>query len=390
MPRVLFLSRWLPYPPDNGSKIRIYNILRQLSARNDISLIALAEPERRVALEARRALGKVCSSVRILDHREFDPARPRALAGFLSRQPRFLVDTYQPAVAEAVADEVRRARPDVVVASQLDMLPYALRVPSVPLVLEELELSIYRDAARRGPREALTWLKLATYLRGVLPRLAACTVASEAERVNLRRVAPNFSRVLVVPNAVDVAAYTNDPPALVEPDSLIFSGALTYHANHDAMQYFVGEIYPRIRAAVPGAHLRITGGLPADPSGLPDGPGVELTGYVPDVHGLIARSALAVVPLRVGGGTRLKILEAMALGTPVVSTPKGAEGLAITPGQDILLADTPAEFAAAVVRVLGSADLRSQLSLAGRQLVESRYDWPRVATELTSLVERAA
>src|SRR5919199_2738396 len=117
--RILFLSRWLPYPPDNGSKIRILNVLRQLAKQHDVSLVTLGEPKRASDPEVMRALGALCTQVHVLPYREFRPSSPRALAGFLSPEPRFLVDTYQPEVSAVILDQVRSHRPDVVVASQI-------------------------------------------------------------------------------------------------------------------------------------------------------------------------------------------------------------------------------------------------------------------------------
>jgi glycosyltransferase involved in cell wall biosynthesis len=385
--RILFLSRWFPYPPDNGSKLRISNLVRQLAARHEVSLIALGEQAAVSNLEAHRALRAICAQVHALPYRSFRPSSPRALMGLVSNQPRFLVDTYQPEVNALVASEVRRFQPDVVVASQIDMLPYALAISGVPVVLEELELSSHQDAAQRGVRQKLTWLKLTGYLGRVLPRLAACTVVSDAEAARVRRIVPNYSRLSVIPNAVDVADYRQDF-GVVEPNTLIFSGALTYAPNEDAMRYFLAEAYPRVLAEAPDARLWITGAHPDKMAELPALSGLVLTGRVDDVRPLIARSSVSIVPLRFGGGTRLKILEAMALGTPVVSTSKGAEGLAVTPGENILLADTPADIADAIVRLFRSPDLGSQLAEAGRLLVETRYDSSVVVGEFLALLER--
>jgi glycosyltransferase involved in cell wall biosynthesis len=211
-------------------------------------------------------------------------------------------------------------------------------------------------------------------------------VASERELQYVRELGRGSQRISVVPNAVDAALYRADFGP-VEPDTLVFSGALSYRPNEDAMRYFSSEIFPRVLAALPNARLRITGARPARLSSLLEHPRVEHTGYVPDVRPIVAQSSAAIVPLRLGGGTRLKILEAMALGTPVVSTSKGAEGLAVTPGEDVLLADTPDSFAQAIIRVLGWPQLRQQLSKGGRRLVETRYDWARVGGELLRLLE---
>jgi len=199
---------------------------------------------------------------------------------------------------------------------------------------------------------------------------------------------PGYAALEVVPNGVDIESYTGDFGSPV-PDTLTFTGVLTYFANFDAIGFFLEEIWPRVRASRPGAKLWITGrteGVPLERLSLDEG--VNFTGYLDDIRPHVARSQVCIVPLRVGGGTRLKILEAMALGTPVVSTSKGAEGLDVTAGQDILIADEPQAFANAVLRLLDDADLRARLSENGRRLVSERYDWREIGTRLNAFLER--
>ena len=393
--RILFLSRWLPYPPDNGSKIRIHNILRQLSRRHEVALLAFRDSAERADDGVLRALRENCRSVQVLPYRSFSPSSPKALLGLLSTTPRSLVDTHSKEMAAAVSDEFGRNGSDVVVASQLAMAPYALMLPEVPALLEELELSALLDRVRqsrwpRRLRSALTWLKLSAYLRRVLPRFDACTVVSERERANLQRVVPAYSKVHIVPNALDLTRYEGDfGPA--RPRTLVYPGALTYDANYDAVRYFLESIYPTVVDAVPDALFQVTGGnAGVDLSRLARQRGVLFTGHVADVRPVLAQSWATVVPLRRGGGTRLKILESMALGTPVVSTPKGAEGLEVTDGEDILIADGPKEFAARVVDLLLSPDLRDRLAAGGRRLVSSAYDWNVVGQTFCALVEHVA
>jgi glycosyltransferase involved in cell wall biosynthesis len=213
---------------------------------------------------------------------------------------------------------------------------------------------------------------------------------SEAERQLVSTVAPNAPDPYVVPNAVETGAYADDY-GQPEADTIVFSGALSYAPNYQGAQWFLRSVYPLVRQQLPQAKLRITGGLQGvEVDGLRGHPGCELTGYVPDIRPVVARSAVAVVPLWTGGGTRLKILEAMALGTPVVSTTKGAEGLEVSHGENILLADDPAEFAEYVAAVTRSPPLRAHLAAGGRALVRSRYDWDVVGPLLCEIAERAA
>ena len=392
--RVLFLSRWLPWPPDNGSKIRIYNLLKELAATHQVALISL-DDSGNGPLEP-SPLTEMCHSVDVVPHRAFRPTSTRALLGIASRTPRFLVDSFRPELDRARNEVMRRFSPDLIIVSQLDMIPYALRVQGIPLVLEELELTTYIDAVLRAPsyakrvRATLTLFKLTSYLRRALPRFAMCTAVSEIEVGNIRRAVPEYERVAVLPNAVDVGAYAKDFGS-VDGKSIVFAGALSYGPNRDAAQLLVEEIFPRISARHPDAQLRINGRDPEPAlAALLARKGVELTGYLDDIRPLVARSAVSVAPIRYGGGTRLKILESMALGTPVVASTKAAEGLNVCDGQNIVLADESPTFAECVSRVLASPEYREQLAESGLRLVRSQYDWRVVGPRARRIFERAA
>jgi glycosyltransferase involved in cell wall biosynthesis len=283
---------------------------------------------------------------------------------------------------------------DVVIASQIDCAPYALLLEHTPRVFEEIEVAAaYEQFARQlalfsRVRYGLTWWKLSRFVARLLRDFQGATVVSERERELVEKIMPGYERVAVVPNGVDLEAYTGNfgPPA---PGTLVYTGALTYSANLDAMEFFLCQVFPLVKAQQPDVRLRITGrheGVRLDR--LPLGSGAELTGYVEDIRPVVAQSWVCVVPLRQGGGTRLKILEAMALGTPVVSTSKGAEGIGITPGEDILIADEPAEFAAAVLRLLSDRKLRDRLVSNGRRLVQARYGWDRIGETLGRFLDQ--
>ena len=208
-----------------------------------------------------------------------------------------------------------------------------------------------------------------------------------AEQALVRAVAPHMARIAVVPNGTDLERnpFGSDPP---EPDSLIYSGALSFQSNFDAVDFFLREIFLLVQAQRPGTRLRITGGIDGVPTQqLPQHPGVTFTGYVDDIRPLIAGSMVNIVPLRSGGGTRLKILELLALGTPVVATPKGAEGLDLIPGRDLLIAEQPAEFAQAVLSLLANPELRETLRHNGRKTVEARYDFARIGESFCAFAE---
>ena len=390
MMRVLFLSTWFPYPPDNGSRIRAYNLLKQLARQHEIDLLSFAQDGYGQVLGDLPAL---CASVQTVPWITYCPRRLRALAGFFSPTPRLIVDIHSPAMARMVTRQLMVGKPDLVVATQIGTAPYVHNPSPVPTVFEELETSVIKDAVKRAEgvparvRNWLTWAKLRHYVANLVQRFDACTVASAQELDNLRQIAPGYQRAHVLPNGVDVDHY-RPSAAVPEPNTLIYNGALTFRANYDAIAWFVADILPRVQAEVPQATLRVTGSTQGvDIDRLSTCPGVKFTGYLDDIRPAVASSWICAVPLRVGGGTRLKILEAMALGTPVVATSKGAEGLAVTPEQDILIADNPAEFARQTVRLLRDGELRQRLAENGRRLVERSYSWTEIGRQFNALLE---
>lgn len=388
--RVLFISRWFPYPPDNGSRIRAFNLVKYLSSRHEITLLSFAPGP--VSKERVSEMETYCRCVRTVPHREFSPNRLKALLGLFSPHPRSVVDTYSREMQALVEEVGTRYFFDVVIASELGSAPYALLLDQTPCVLDELELAVIHEqfARQRGlvtrARYGLTWWKLSRFIAQLLRQFGGCTVVSEQERRLVMAVEPGYDALVVVPNGVDLEASRGDF-GMPEPDTLIYPGALTYSANFDAMEFFLRDVFSLVKDQCPNVKLRITGdydGVPIERLSL--GNGAELTGYLDDIRPAVARSWTCVVPLRVGSGTRLKILEAMALGTPVVSTSKGAEGLEVTHGEDILIADRPDDFAQSVIHLLGDEGLRAKLSASGRQLVEKRYSWEMCACQLEQLL----
>ncbi len=389
---IVFLSWWWPYPASNGSKIRIYNLLRGLAAQHRVTLLSFAEADE-ATLEQIAHLREFCVHVEAIPKPTYHPGALKATLGYFSRWPRSLVDVYSPLMADRIRTVAAQSKVDMVVASELQTLRYLDVLPDVPGVLEEIEVTIFHDrvaeATSRGGRmrAQLTLSKLQQALYGLLQRGIAFTVVSESEREKIRQFAPSGARIEVIPNGVDTRANQPDPAATPEPDTLIYPGAVTYFANLDAVTYCADDVLPRLRQSAPAARLRVTGDTgEVDVSRLKALPGVEFTGFLPSVADAIRRAQAVIVPLRVGGGTRLKILEAMALGTPVISTRKGAEGLNVTDGEDILLADTPDELAAAALWVFRDPALRARLAAAGRARVEREYDWQQIAAQLSALI----
>lgn len=383
--RILAISSWWPEPADNGIRLRLSRLLGGLGAHHELHLLALTQAEHLAAT----ALPPYCASAAHLPAPTVRLSRGDRLASLVLPSPASVRAAWSPDFAALVRRRAAQVRPDVVVAFELSAAPYALLVPGAPRLLDDLEMATIYDgfaaAAGRGRLRAwLTWAKHKAYVRHILRGFAACTAVSEREAALVRHLAPARMSVAIVPNGADVGPLPQATSP--EPDTLIYPGALSYAANLDAMRFFLGEVLPRIRAARPEVRLRITGRITAEQrAALPSLDGVELTGFVPDIKTLIARSWAEVVPLRHGSGTRLKILEALALGTPVVSTAKGAEGLDLEPGRHLLIADSPAELAATTLLLLAQPALRERLAAEGWRAVAATYDWRSIGARLEAL-----
>jgi len=377
--KILFLSRWFPWPMDNGSKIRIYNLLRGLSQHHDVTLLSFAD-QPGVSPEAAE-VREVCSEVKVVPWREFDPNTLRARLAILNPKPRSVVDTFSPEMATAITESLNKQHYDLVIASQLQMTAYYPYFQNVPALFEEVEIGLFHDQAflpdgRIRFRHALTWFKLRMYLSRLLDSFQACTVASAQERELILRSFPTYKKIIeVIPNCLNMNEYEHIS-AEKRPNTLIFSGPFKYRANYDAMLWFIGEVFPLVLEKIPDAQLIITGDHANLP--LPSLKNVTLAGYVDDIKSLIASCSISIAPLLIGGGTRLKILEAMALGTPVVATSKGAEGLDAINNEHLSFADNPADFAKCVINLLASESKSRELTENARSLVYAKYNWGTV------------
>jgi glycosyltransferase involved in cell wall biosynthesis len=384
---ILFLSSWYPYPPDNGSKLRVYNLLRGLAGQHNVILITFSE---RPPSGPPSALEALCREIYVVPRQRYNPTSARALSGLFSLTPRSVLDTYQPLMAALIGRVLQENEIDLVIASQWRTAAYHSAFAHVPAIYEEVETGVLTSKMAQAAtplqrlRHYLPLLKLRFYLRRLLPRFQAVTVVSEDEKTLLRQLVPGYQAIHVVPNGIYTADYEN-VQAAPQPDTLIFTGSLSYFANLEGVRWFLSEVYPIVQAQVPAVQLVITG--KNDGVSLPTAENVTLTGFVEDVRPLIASARISLAPLQVGGGTRLKILEAMALGTPVVATEKGAEGLQAVNGEHLLVADSAENFADAVVRLLQDRKLCRKLTDNSCRLVRQQYDWAVIMSDFLELTE---
>lgn len=383
--KILFVTSNIPFPPTDGWKIRVYAFLRLLSRRHQVSVASfIRTTESNRTVESLRAQG---IDVRVIPRRpRYDPIK--LLKGLIGPMP-FPIINYRDERMRALLTEMLSGESfDVVQAESLHMAQYCLGL-SLPTILdlhniESLLMQRYAQQASHPLKRfyaARTWRKLAAYERTVCPRFTHCLTCSEEER-RLLRAWFGVESVHVVPNGVDVVAYrsyelagsTGRAPS--SGSRLVFIGRMDYHANIDGVRWFCRDVFPRIRAQRPDVVFQVVGGHPARAITRMAQPGViEVTGFVEDVRPYLAGASVVVVPLRIGGGTRLKILEALAMGRAIVSTRLGAEGIAAVPGRDLVVADRSDEFADQVLALLKDEELRLRLGASAQRLAASCYDW---------------
>lgn len=385
-PRVLVVDEELPWPANTGKRLRTLNLLTALTRDFQIDLLVHsngATPEARAALESRGLRVHVAAS-RIPDRSGL--SFPLRLAGSLVRRlPYSVYSHHQPEFARQLAQLVAQTRFDLL---HCEWTPYAMYASGVDLPVciaahnVEWEIWSRTAATERRPAHHLLFSAQTTLMRRfeqrVFSRFGHATAVSAGDAARIAEM--GCRHVTVVPNGVDATAYV--PPATDEapPRSLVFSGSMDWRANQDAIQWFIDEVHPLL-AAQGDYQLHVVGRAPPawlqDPARVPRQ--IVVTGAVDRVQPYIARAAVYVVPLRVGGGSRLKILEALSMGRAIVSTTVGAEGLDVTPGTDIVIADTAADFAAAIDVLWRDADARARLGAAGRALIERQYRWEQIA-----------
>ena len=394
--RILWLKSDLLLPLDKGGRLRTWHLMRHLARRHDITYLSFAEG---VADGMQEVAGRVITVPRT------DPAK--GTWRFYADAATHLIDPLPYAVGKYRSREFARVLDDLLTAERFDLIVCDFLFPSVnlprtlpcPAVIftHNVESEIWRRHAetKTGPARLLyraQYARMLSYEGRALARFDGVLVVSDADRQTFRRLYPDaiHDDVHVVSTGVDTNFFAPAPSA-ADGRGLVFTGSMDWLPNEDAVAYFCREILPRIRADEPTTTLTIVGRAPTPAvKRLAADHGVTVTGRVDDVRPYMQDAAVYVVPLRIGGGTRLKIFEAMAMGRAVVSTTVGAEGLPVDNGEHLLVADEPHLFARAVVRLFRDVARRRAIEMAARKLVVERYDWSAVAGELEQALVRFA
>lgn len=390
---ILALTPALPFPLDTGGKIRNYHILKGLAASHRVTLLSFVDSEREMGY--REELLRCCQRVEVVRC----PQRPKPIR-FLhllsTRTPDLFYRFCSRRMKERVQALLEKERFDLVHFTFSYMGQYAyLLLPGPMKVLDAHNveyLMVHRmEQLRLNPLMRLAWRvewpRVRRYELSLLRQMDCCLTVSEVDRQVFRSHLPDL-RVSVFPNGVDSQYFS--PQNTLEEPYLAFTGWMSYVSNVDGVDFFYREIFPGIRRVRPDVKFLVVG---RDPDRhllemARSDPALVVTGAVEDVRPYLAKSQVVVVPLRVGSGTRLKILEAMAMGKPVVSTSLGCEGLEVCDGQEILVADTPQKFAAQVLDLLRNPEQRRQVGEKGRKLVQEKYEWQSIVKGLDRLYMR--
>ena len=400
--KILVLTPQFPYPPHQGTTIRNYNLIAYLTERHAVHLLSFGDP----AQSQDTPLQSLCQSVQVVRPPQ-RTMRQRLTGLFLSRLPDMAQRLPSAQFRAALAATLEREDPDVVQVEGIELAQYLFQAVASRAAGRRRPLLVFDDhnaeyvlqqrafeTDTRQPRRwagaaysFVQWQRLRGYERRACLAADRVVAVSETDAVALRRLKPDLSPV-VVPNGVDMAFYTAPPPALDAqkapgPHDLAFTGKMDFRPNVDAVLWFAQEVLPLLHPSSPDSRFWVVGQNPHPRlAALTDHRDVVVTGRVEDVRPYIAAAGVYVVPLRIGGGTRLKVLEAMAMGKPVVSTRLGCEGFELVPDRELAIADTPAEFASTVLALLGDPDRRERLGRAARRFAGSRYDWSVIVPRL--------
>lgn len=389
--KILIFDEWFPWPLDCGKKIRTFNLVRRLCERHQIIYVAFAKmPDDQAAVAE---MSRWCYKVVPVDDTRLKKWTPlfygRVVLNIFEKVPFSTVYHVTQDFERTLLREVRTESPDLIQCEWTNLAPYLANISGIPVVISShnIESDIWkryeennssslprrvvgRQQARRIEDLERFWYKNAD----------SCIAVSNLDKAVIESYG---GRAFTVENGVDMDYYSF-PCEEVSPKDIVFTASFDTFSNEDGAEYLIEKIFPIIASADPAIRVLLVGKNP--PQRLYERarkhPNILLTGSVPDVRPYISRSVLSIVPLRIGGGTRLKILEALAMRKAVVSTSVGAEGIDAVHCRDIMIADTAEEFAKQVLLLIGNEQKRNEIASAGYALVKEKYDWDVLSSKL--------
>lgn len=391
--KLLIVTADLPRPAW-GASARNFHLLKALAHEHAVSLLALVGSAEAEAYGDIRRLKDVARSVQLISRPKSHSKRWQQLMSMVRSQPYLLNAHIVPEMQDALDVSLARDNYDVVLFESILLAGY--RLPAgVRVIIDQhnIEYELFErtfEQVQSPIRKWYNWQQGRLLKRGEIEgcrNADVVLVTSERERTVLKGLLPE-KVIEVVPNGVDIEMFGGSSPEQEIPNQIIFTGTMDYYPNTHAVLFFAQRCWPLIQALIPGATWQIVGrNPPVEIQRLAELPGITVTGTVPDVRPYLAASAVAIAPLQIGSGTRLKILEALAMRKGTVSTSVGYEGLSLVPGKHLIVADQPEEIAQAVVTLLKNPEMREALGTAGREIAETEYNWGRCGDLLLRILE---
>jgi sugar transferase (PEP-CTERM/EpsH1 system associated) len=398
--RILLLTPQRPYPPHQGTTLRNFNLVKELAKRHPVCVLTFLEPDQNP--DDPGPLPDLCEWIETIPVSQRSTSL-RLRQMLTTTRPDMSWRLWSPALNERLVARLNEQPFDVVEIEGIEMAPYLPAIEAAqsrPLIVYDAHNAEWILQKRafladiknplRWPAAAYSWVqwhRLRRYEANLLRRVAHTVAMSAPDKVALRDVVSD-APITVVPNGVDFKAYSQFKGTPLHYD-LLFTGKMDFRPNIDAALWFGQQVLPLIQAERPHTTFTIVGQRPHPRLDvLRDKPGITITGYVDDVRTYIAGATVYVAPLRVGGGTRLKLLEAMAMQKAIVSTTVGAEGFPVVNGQELILADEPASFAKEVLNLLADPLRRKKLAAAGRAFAQANYGWDKLVPQLEKIYQQ--
>jgi len=393
--KILFICPRLPYPPIKGDIHRTYYQIKELSKKHRITLITYAAPD--LDTEAYEKLREFCDELVVVKRTRHSIIK-NLLPGFFYAMPMQCAYYQSREMKESIGKTINSRKYDIIHIQLTRMAPFItqtkIRSINIPVILDfidtlsmNMEKRLHREIFLLKPFIFYEWSKIKRYehkLAGIFDR---GIITSPIDRALL----PCRDKVDVLPSGVDLDLFRFSPVARREPMTIISTGNMNYFPNVDAILFFIRKIYPVIKKSLPQVKLKIVGYSP--PSIIKklesQKEAVEIIGSVGNMSDHLGRAAVAVCPMLSGSGIKIKVLEALATGTPTVAMSLATQAIEVNPGKDILLADDPNDFAQAVIDLLQNPKLRESLGLNGRKLIENKYSWPIIVEKLENIYKNA-
>ena len=397
--KILAVYPYVPWPLNRGAYHRAFHLLKGLAVNHTVDLLALAENGE--SADAKHVFDDFCRRVDVLpfNHPEWERLFPKRL---LNPLPSTIAHWTIPNLATKISEILARDRYDAVHVLDLVLTQFFMREHTeIPLVLDrtrvdlQYQLMEQKHLKKAGLKNRFLnyecYTKLWAFEKSVAKRCALQVLCGPDDQDFVRKYISRTVPLSIIPNGVDLDFFhpNSAPDSRAAAPTVIFCGAMDYNPNVDALRWYFAEIHDSLRREIPDLRVLIVGKDPiAEVKAYAQKPGVTVTGGVPDVRPFYKRAWLQIVPLRIGGGTRLKIVESLGIKTPVVSTTIGAQGLDLKHNFDILYADNAADFVTQTARALRDATLRAKLEFNGRVSAESRLSWKKLGADLSAAYDQ--